>query len=277
MWRDMRAAAKATAKAAEAAASGTAGAAGSAAFRFVQRWSCDKLLKVSSRPTARAALARHLLARPLARPPPSRSPSFPLFRPPNHPPAPACPPARPPARPPALTCTCGMRQALEQVYPEEAPQPVGIAPSITLRPYQKQSLAFMLAIENSTDASLVGERPAENLQVHLARAAGCDAQASYRDRRAGVKADLNNGPAPPTRSVRGGWLCDEVGMGSAAWSKRSDSHSGSGRAGHLWLGVPSRLSTAALWAPEKSCGHLGPAVPPWILSEAPPKSPIHCV
>ena len=88
MWRDMRAAAKAAAKAAEAAASGTAGAAGSAAFRFVQRWSCDKLLKVSPRPTARAALARHLLARPLARPPPYRSPSFPLFRPPNHPPAP---------------------------------------------------------------------------------------------------------------------------------------------------------------------------------------------
>ena len=167
-----------------------------------------------------------------------------------------------------------MRQALEQVYPEEAPQPAGIAPSITLRPYQKQSLAFMLAIENSTDASLVGERPAESLRVHLARAAALGTPMNRRERRAGLhKVDQDNGPAPPTRSVRGGWLCDEVGMGSAA---RSDSHPGRGRAGHLWLKVLSRLRTAALWAPEKSCGHVGLAVLPWNLSEAPPKSPIHC-
>ena len=47
MWRDKRAAAKATAKAAEAAANGasTAGGAGSSAAS-VTRWSCDKLLKV---------------------------------------------------------------------------------------------------------------------------------------------------------------------------------------------------------------------------------------
>ena len=135
---------------------------------------------------------------------------------PNHPPAPACPPALPPS----LTCTCGERQALEQVYPEEAPQPAGIAPAITLRPYQKQSLAFMLAIENSTDASLVGERPAESLRLHLARDKVRGTQMSRAERKAGLyKVEIKNGLAPPTRKVRGGWLCDEVGMGSAAWSK----------------------------------------------------------
>ena len=113
-----------------------------------------------------------------------------------------------------------MRQALEQVYPEEAPQPAGIASTITLRPYQKQSLAFMLAIENSTDASLVGERPAERNDVHLMRAAVVGTRMTRREQRAGLyKVEQNNGPAPPTRPVRGGWLCDEVGMGSAAWSK----------------------------------------------------------
>ena len=104
---------------------------------------------------------------------------------------------------------------------EEA-EPQGLVAGTQLRPYQKQSLAFMLAIENSTDASLVGERPAESLQMHLARAAACDTHASYKAKRAGLKIDLTNGPAPPTRSVRGGWLCDEVGMGSAAWSKWSN-------------------------------------------------------
>ena len=120
-------------------------------------------------------------------------------------------------------CACGVWQALEQVYPEEAPQPAGIAPAITLRPYQKQSLAFMLAIENSTDASLVGERPAEKYDLHLQRAAVRGTQMSRAERHAGLyKVEIKHGPAPPTRSVRGGWLCDEVGMGSAAWSKWSN-------------------------------------------------------
>ena len=63
-------------------------------------------------------------------------------------------------------------------------------------------------------------------------------------------------------------------------SMRTRVRPGSGKAGHLWLAAPSRLHTAALWAPgQSSVGRLGPAVPnavpPWSLPEAPrPKSPI---
>lgn len=78
----------------------------------------------------------------------------------------------------------------------EAPQPKEIAPSITLRPYQKQSLAFMLSIEESTDSSLLGIR-----EVVLEPASGSK------------KKCVETVPSP----ARGGWLCDEVGMGDAAW------------------------------------------------------------
>ena len=44
------------------------------------------------------------------------------------------------------------------------------------------------------------------------------------------------------------------------------------RPGRLWLEAPSHLRTAAPWAPEQSHGRLGPAVPSWSRSEAPPKS-----
>ena len=47
---------------------------------------------------------------------------------------------------------------------------------------------------------------------------------------------------------------------------------GSGSAGRLQLEAPSRFRTVAVWAPEQRCGRLGPAVQPWSLSEAPPKS-----
>ena len=46
----------------------------------------------------------------------------------------------------------------------------------------------------------------------------------------------------------------------------------SGRAAHLRLGAPSRLRTAALCAPEQSCGRFRPAVQPWSPSEAPPEA-----
>ena len=49
---------------------------------------------------------------------------------------------------------------------------------------------------------------------------------------------------------------------------------GSGRSGHFRLEPPCRLGTAALWATEQSGGRLGPAVLPWSLSEAPPKTPV---
>ena len=64
------------------------------------------------------------------------------------------------------------------MYPKEEPQPAGLLSSITLRPYQKQSLAFMIDLERSTRPETAG------------RVDG--------------------------RTVRGGWLCDEMGMGKTA-------------------------------------------------------------
>ena len=58
---------------------------------------------------------------------------------------------------------------LDQVYPVEAPQPSGMPADIMLRPYQRQSLAFMLAIEKSTDNELVGQRAGEPLGRHHQR------------------------------------------------------------------------------------------------------------
>ena len=46
---------------------------------------------------------------------------------------------------------------VQMVYPIESPEPAGFAPGITLRPYQKQSLAFMLQTEQSNDATLAGD------------------------------------------------------------------------------------------------------------------------
>jgi hypothetical protein len=156
-----------------------------------------------------------------------------------------------PSAPSALTPRW---QALEQVYPVEAPQPAGIASSITLRPYQTQSLAFMLAVENSTDPSLVGQRPAERNEVHLMRDAVRGSAMTRAERHAGAyKVEIKNGPAPPTRPVRGGWLCDEVGMGDAAWSEAP-------------RGGPRRLS-----APDQSRGRLSPTVlQPWSLPDREP-------
>ena len=68
----------------------------------------------------------------------------------------------------------------QQVYPREEPEPPSLLGGTVLRPYQKQSIAFMLDVERSTDA----------------------AQASIvHNRGAGAS------------TVRGGWLADEVGMG----------------------------------------------------------------
>ena len=66
-------------------------------------------------------------------------------------------------------------EACTQVYPVEVSEPAGLEKNVRLRPYQKQSLAFMLDVERSTDATLIGR----------------------------------NG-------TRGGFLCDEMGMGKTA-------------------------------------------------------------
>ena len=67
---------------------------------------------------------------------------------------------------------------IQQVYPVERPEPAGLVETIKLRPYQKQSLAFMVSVEQSSDKAALGM--------------------------------VNGQPR------RGGWLCDEVGMGKTA-------------------------------------------------------------
>lgn len=81
-------------------------------------------------------------------------------------------------------------KAVEQVYPVEEPEPSGLLSTIKLRPYQKQSLAFMKAVENSTDPRLAG-------QPHV------NVGSLYVGSR-------------PNFVIRGGWLCDEMGMGKTA-------------------------------------------------------------
>ena len=65
---------------------------------------------------------------------------------------------------------------VQQVWPVESAAPPGMAHGVVLRPYQKQSLAFMLGNERAPDA------------------------ADTVGRQSG-------------RRIRGGWLADEVGMG----------------------------------------------------------------
>lgn len=48
-----------------------------------------------------------------------------------------------------MSCEAVLK-AVERVYPVETPEPAGFAPGFQLRPYQKQSLAFMLDIERGT-------------------------------------------------------------------------------------------------------------------------------
>ena len=86
-----------------------------------------------------------------------------------------------PLQPRGWTCE-RLLEAVNQVYPVETPEPAGLEASIRLKPYQKQSLAFMLQVERTTDAELIGRR------THGAQ----------------------------SQHVRGGWLCDEVGMGKTA-------------------------------------------------------------
>ena len=69
-------------------------------------------------------------------------------------------------------------RAVQMVYPVEEPEPPGLVAGTQLRPYQKQSLAFMLAIE-----------------------------------RGGTAAQAQTASSSSAADVRGGWLADEVGMG----------------------------------------------------------------
>jgi len=83
-------------------------------------------------------------------------------------------------QPDAATSMGALLRAVTQVWPVEAPAPQGLAAGTVLRPYQRQSLAFMLDIENARDS---------------------DSRVFRSTRWGGA------------RTLRGGWLCDEVGMG----------------------------------------------------------------
>merc|ERR1712138_268845 len=76
-------------------------------------------------------------------------------------------------------------RAVTQVWPVEAPAPPGLVPGTSLRPYQRQSLAFMLDLEN----------------------------ARSDDRRLGYKTLWKEPNGVTLFRLRAGWLCDEVGMG----------------------------------------------------------------
>jgi hypothetical protein len=89
-----------------------------------------------------------------------------------------------------LTVSCdNLMKQVEQVYPLETSTTL-LASGIQLRPYQRQSLAFMLDLERApAGASTIGT--------------------VYRS-------IYTPGDAHQTFEVRGGWLTDEVGMGKTA-------------------------------------------------------------
>jgi hypothetical protein len=98
----------------------------------------------------------------------------------------------------AWSCDRVMRE-VQQVYPVEVAEPhsAGLLPSVRLRPYQKQSLAFMLDRERGRDAATAGYQRRYGLTGAAYAAYEMDAyDASYDG-----------------CMIRGGWLSDEMGMG----------------------------------------------------------------
>lgn len=88
---------------------------------------------------------------------------------------------------------------MQQVYPWEEAEPQGLVPGTQLRPYQKQSLAFMLALE-------APEPDEQEQQQQQPRSAAASSASTMP-----VKVKQQ---APPSAvAMRGGWLADEVGMG----------------------------------------------------------------
>lgn len=85
---------------------------------------------------------------------------------------------------------------IQQVYPEEVAEPPGFPQGLTLRPYQRQSLAYMLHNERSVDASLEGTR---TRLVSVQQKYGRSVHTVWKP----VKGDSG---VP----CRGGFLCDEV-------------------------------------------------------------------
>ena len=91
-------------------------------------------------------------------------------------------------QPDAATSMTALLRAVTQVWPVEVPAPPGLAPGTALRPYQRQSLAFMLDLEN----------------------------ARSDDRRLGYKTLWKEPNGVTLFRLRAGWLCDEGGNGEDA-------------------------------------------------------------
>ena len=111
----------------------------------------------------------------------SRPPGFPVL---TH-------PKRGSPLPATWSCERILRET-QQVWPVEAPAPTGLLKTVQLKPYQKQSLAFMLSLERSTDPQLEGWRPSSETYGEF---------------------KIAGGGFPDGFPVRGGWLASEVGMG----------------------------------------------------------------
>lgn len=105
---------------------------------------------------------------------------------------------------PRLSCDEFLAR-IQQVYPREETQPATFPSAFTLRPYQRQSLAFMLDVERANDAGLLGQR------APLSKMGG--GRRHYIGSAGEVWRAVEGAPKQP---ARGGWLCDEVGMGKTA-------------------------------------------------------------
>ena len=108
-----------------------------------------------------------------------------------------------------------LRRACPQVYPEEVAEPSGLLAGTTLRPYQRQSLAFMLNVEkNGIAKRTTWERAAkpkptvtDDDEVTIVEAGKSKASSKSKT---SSSAAASSSVAPVVRS---GWLCDEMGMG----------------------------------------------------------------
>jgi len=85
---------------------------------------------------------------------------------------------------------------------EEA-EPQGLVPGTQLRPYQKQSLAFMLAAEVPEPEEAEQPEP---------RSSSASASSSKMPIKIKQQPQPSASPAAAA-AMRGGWLADEVGMG----------------------------------------------------------------
>ena len=92
---------------------------------------------------------------------------------------------------------------MQQVYPWEEAEPQGLLPGTGLRPYQKQSLAFMLALE-------APEPDEQEEEQEPPRSAAASSASTMPVK---IKQQAPPSASPPAAAMRGGWLADEVGMG----------------------------------------------------------------